>query len=432
MRGKMDKKDKKDILFHLTIIGFFLLFIFSSCSTFYFWKNGDPSDMDRTRRYMITEKDLAQFTTTVRPRKQDLDSLYRQACYFQRIKKHKLALQVLEELILADLSYVKAYNAMGVSYDCLGDHRRAIEAYKRALRLNPDLAYVQNNLGYSYLLQGNPDAAIHAFKKAIDLDGENAKYHNNLGLAYTKKGSYAMALTEFEAAGDEAKAHYNVAKIYHRRGRHEEAQIHLAKASKLEPYPTATKKVVSSDRAHAEITMAGADKADKIEKGTRKESSYQIEIDDKGRKKVRFKIKTDKSQMVAVKNSDNNSDIFTAKKELKTHDSEEEKNLKDFEVEVSNGNGVNRMARRVGNYLRNKGLNVTRLTNAKNFNFAETRIYYHDDYLQDAFEVARQIPGYQQMEEIEEFGRQAIKIKLVIGKDIVPYDPLFLKNEKES
>jgi hypothetical protein len=114
MRGKMDKKDKKDILFHLTIIGFFLLFIFSSCSTFYFWKNGDPSDMDRTRRYMITEKDLAQFTTTVRPRKQDLDSLYRQACYFQRIKKHKLALQVLEELILADLSYVKAYNAMGI------------------------------------------------------------------------------------------------------------------------------------------------------------------------------------------------------------------------------------------------------------------------------------------------------------------------------
>jgi tetratricopeptide (TPR) repeat protein len=428
----MDKKDKKDLLFHLTIIGFFLLFIFSSCSTFYFWTNGNPSDMDRTQGYKITEKDLAQFTTTLRPRKQDLDSLYRQACYFQRINKHKLALQVLEELILADLSYVKAYNAMGVSYDCLGDHRRAIEAYKRALRLNPDLAYVQNNLGYSYLLQGNLDAAIHAFKKAIDLNSENAKYHNNLGLAYSKKGLYDLALIEFEAARNEAKAHYNVAKIYHRRGRHKEAEIHLAKASKLDPHLTETKKGASPVGVLAESTRAGADKADRIEKGTRRESSYQIEIDNKGRKKVRFKIKTDKSQMVAVKNSKNNSDLFTAKKELITHDSEEEKNLKHFEVEVSNGNGVNRMARRVGNYLRNKGLNVTRLTNAKNFNFAETRIYYHDDYLQDAFEVARQIPGYQQMEEVGEFGRPATKIKLLIGKDIVPYDPLFRKSDKES
>jgi Flp pilus assembly protein TadD len=428
----MDKKDKKDLLIHLTIIGFFLLFIFSSCSTLYFWTNGNPSDMDQTQGYKITEKDLAQFTTTLRPRKQDLDSLYRQACYFQRINKHKLALQVLEELILTDPTHIKAYNALGFSYDSLGDQLRAIEAYKRALKLNSDLAYVQNNLGYSYLLQGNLDAAISAFKKAIDLDGENPKYHNNLGLAYTKKDLYAMALTEFELAGDEAKANYNIAKIYHRRGRQEEAEIHLAKASKLEQHSAETKKGVSSAGALAEITRVGADKAVKVKKGTRQDSSYQIEIDDKGRKKVRLKIKDHKSQMVAVKNSNDNWEIFSAKKELKTHDSEKENYLKDFEVEVSNGNGVNRMARRVGNYLKKKGLNVTRLTNAKNFNFAETRIYYHDDYLQDAFEVAKQIPGYQQMEEVEEFGRPATKIKLLIGKDIVPYDPLFRKNDKES
>ncbi|MGD8765008.1 MAG: tetratricopeptide repeat protein [Desulfobacteraceae bacterium] len=426
----MDKKDKKDLLFHLTIIGFFLLFVFSSCSTFYFWKDGGSSGIDRTRRYMITEKDLDQFATTVRPRKKDLDSLYRQACYFQRIKKHKLALEVLEELILADLSYVKAYNAMGFSYDRLGDHPRAIEAYKRALRLDPDLAYVQNNLGYSYLLQGNLDAAVDAFKKAIELDGENARYHNNLGLAYTKKGLYDLALTEFEAAGDEAKAHHNIAKIYHRRGRHEEAEIHLAKALKLNPYSDESRKELPSTGTLAEIIGTAADKK---EKGPRQESLYHTEIDDQGRKKLRFKINTDHSHIITiVDNSNNDSVIFTAKNKFKEHHSEEEKKLKDFEVEVSNGNGVNRMARRVGNYLRNKGLNVTRLTNAENFNFTDTKIYYHDDYLQDAFKVARQIPGYQQMEEIEEFGRQAIKIKLIIGKDIVPYDPVFRKNDRES
>jgi tetratricopeptide (TPR) repeat protein len=41
------------------------------------------------------------------------------------------------------MTHVKAYNAMGVTYDILRDFPRAIEAYKRALRLNPNLAYVQ-------------------------------------------------------------------------------------------------------------------------------------------------------------------------------------------------------------------------------------------------------------------------------------------------
>lgn len=429
MREKMDQKDKKDLAFHLTIIGIFLLFTFSSCSASYLITNWGRSDIERTQHYKITEKDLTQFASTLRPRKQDLDSLYRQACYFQRINKHKLALQVLEELILTDPTHIKAYNALGFSYDSLGDHLRAIEAYKRALKLNPDLAYVQNNLGYSYLLQGNLDAAIHTFKKAIDLDGENARYHNNLGLAYTQKGVYALALTEFEMAGDEAKAYYNIAKINHRMGRQQAAEIHLARALKPDAPANESRRRSPSAEVPAEIASTGADKK---EKDSRQESSYRTEIDDQGRKKVRFKIKIDKPRITTPKNSNTHSDIFAAKEELKTHDAEGEKYLKYFEVEVSNGNGVNRMAKRVGNYLRNKGMNVTRLTNATHFNFAETRIYYQNDYLQDAFEVARQIPGYQQMEEVEEFGQQAIKIKLIIGKDIVPYDPLFRNNDSES
>ena len=429
MRGKMDQKEKTDLGFHLAIFGAFLLFTFSSCSTAYFFTNWGRPDIDGTQRYQITEKDLSQFSSSLRRRQQDLESLYRQACHFQRINKHKLALQVLEELILADPTHVKAYNLLGVSYDRLGDHRRAIEAYKRALRLNPDLAYVYNNLGYSYLLQGKLDEAIHAFKKAVDLDGENTKYHNNLGLAYTKKGLYVLALTEFEMAGDEAKAHSNIARIYHRRGRYDEAEIHLAKALKLDPHTDKSWKELPSTGTHAGITRAGVDKKARL---TRQESLYRTEVDNLGRKKLRYKINHENSQIITIANNSSiESDLFTAKNEFKAHHSEEKK-LNNFEVEVSNGNGVNRMARRVGDYLKNKGLNVTRLTNAENFEFADTKIYYQDDYLQDAFEIARQIPGYQQMEEIEEFGRQPIKVKLVLGRDIIPYDWLFRKNEKES
>jgi hypothetical protein len=101
------------------------------------------------------------------------------------------------------------------------------------------------------------------------------------------------------------------------------------------------------------------------------------------------------------------------------------------EIEVSNGNGVNRMATRMGNYLRNKGLNVTLLTNADHFGYEETKIYYSEPHLHDAYKVAQQIPGWQDMEKVNEFSRQNIKIKVLIGKDLISYDRLFSETMKE-
>jgi len=89
------------------------------------------------------------------------------------------------------------------------------------------------------------------------------------------------------------------------------------------------------------------------------------------------------------------------------------------EIEVSNGNGVNRMARRVGNDLIDKGLNVTRLTNADHFGYEKTKIYYLGPYLRDAYTVAKQIPGWQNMEKDDKISRQDTKIRVLIGKDIL-------------
>jgi hypothetical protein len=97
----------------------------------------------------------------------------------------------------------------------------------------------------------------------------------------------------------------------------------------------------------------------------------------------------------------------------------------EFTVEISNGNGVNRMATRVGNYLKKKGVKVTRLTNAEHFNFDETIIYYDLDHLQDAFKVAQEIPGNQNMEKFRTSDQKSVKIKVRLGKDLVLYDQFF-------
>jgi len=97
----------------------------------------------------------------------------------------------------------------------------------------------------------------------------------------------------------------------------------------------------------------------------------------------------------------------------------------DARIEISNGNGVDRMAKRVGNYLESKGAKVTRLTNADHFNFAETKIYYQDVYLQEAYKVAKEIPGLQNMEKKDDLSLHNVHVKVLIGKDLVPYDELF-------
>jgi len=303
------------------------------------------------------------------------------------------------------------------------------------LKLNPDLAYIRNNLGYSYFLQKNYDAAITEFRAAVSRDEQNKKFHNNLGLAYAHKGFYDLALEAFRKAGGEASAHHNLAQVYYQKGQYDLAKIHFAQASKAASSVPETQKGFQAATALAEIT--GADRDDRSS-ADESPAPYYIEIDDKGRKKIWFKINRESATVARPERPKDHSIVVVSGQETIAPilNLDIENNDKDrseyFEIEVSNGNGVRRMARRVGNYLQHKGLNVTRLTNADNFEFSGTTIYYQKKYLEDAFKIAQQIPGYQDMEKVDELNPQNIKIKLLIGKDLVPYDGIFSKDAKES
>ena len=420
----MNRNEKLDLAIHLSIIGIFLLSTIASCSTVYYYSNRQHPNELGADRYKITDKDLSQFASTLRPYRGDPDTLYQQACYLQKRKKYKLALKVLEDVILTDPTHVKAYNAMGVTYDILRDFPRAIEAYKRALRLNPNLAYVQNNLGYSYFLQGNFDSAIDAFKAAIILDDGNERYHNNLGLVYAKKGLYDQALKEFMAGRDAAGAHYKMAQVLSQMDDHDRAEIHFFMSSQLSPQFQQTK---TGSTAAYPLTESRKRYTSKQVNSQMQRTPNRVEVDQKGKKKLWFNINTvsfqtteDDNFKTGISKSNDRLELTDLKNEI-----EKEFSPGECTVEISNGNGVNRMATRVGNYLKRKGLKVTRLTNAEHFNFDETMIYYHWDHLQDAFKVAQEIPGYQNMEKLRTPDQKSVKIKVRIGKDLVPYDELF-------
>jgi len=76
---------------------------------------------------------------------------------------------------------VTHYN-LGVAYDELSRYDEAVEAYKRAIHINPDLWEAHNNLGFDYVELGHYDEAIEAYKQAIRLKPDDEDAHYGLGV----------------------------------------------------------------------------------------------------------------------------------------------------------------------------------------------------------------------------------------------------------
>ena len=69
---------------------------------------------------------------------------------------------------------------LGRGYGDLGRTSEAIEAYKAAIRINPDDAKAHFNLGLSYLIVANKSAALDEYKILKDIDRESANKLFNL------------------------------------------------------------------------------------------------------------------------------------------------------------------------------------------------------------------------------------------------------------
>jgi Tfp pilus assembly protein PilF len=174
---------------------------------------GQKPVASKMRSDPLSEAELRKFAGSVRRVDGDAEAHYQMALHFQDNYRHKLAIDELRQVLQRNPSHVKAYNALGVSYDNLGDHEAAIESYRIALNIDPKLGYVYNNLGYSCLLNGQTDAAVSAFQQAIAISPKEKRYRNNLGLAYVKQDRYEQAYEQFRVLDSTAGAERTFAKV---------------------------------------------------------------------------------------------------------------------------------------------------------------------------------------------------------------------------
>ena len=92
------------------------------------------------------------------------------------------------------------WNKMGISLQQQDDYQNARKSYKKALKLNPDLAEAWNNLGTTYFLQSKYGKSVKYYQHAIALDPSSASFHMNLGTSYTRMKKFPPAVAEYRAA----------------------------------------------------------------------------------------------------------------------------------------------------------------------------------------------------------------------------------------
>src|ERR1044071_2188023 len=90
--------------------------------------------------------------------------------------------------------------AAGFRLQQAGEHEKAVEAYRAALRLDPKHVGALANSGVSYLALGKYEEAAKAFKEAAALMPEDARVRLYLGQAYAAAGQHTSAVEALKEA----------------------------------------------------------------------------------------------------------------------------------------------------------------------------------------------------------------------------------------
>jgi tetratricopeptide (TPR) repeat protein len=114
-----------------------------------------------------------------------------------------------------------------------------VEAYERALELDPRSAGALVNLGTIHYHLRKWDEAERCYRQALEVDSSYALAHFNLGNLFDETGNRMQALAHYQAAiranPNYADAHYNAALIYQGQGDVMRAVRHWKAYLKLDP-----------------------------------------------------------------------------------------------------------------------------------------------------------------------------------------------------
>jgi tetratricopeptide (TPR) repeat protein len=91
------------------------------------------------------------------------------------------------------------FNELGIAYRNKGKLYESIQAYRKALSLDPENPVVMKNLADAHFLQKDYSQTVELCQQALKSNPRFHQVRSTLGLAYYRLGKFPEALEEFEA-----------------------------------------------------------------------------------------------------------------------------------------------------------------------------------------------------------------------------------------
>jgi tetratricopeptide (TPR) repeat protein len=130
-------------------------------------------------------------------------------------------------------------NNRGVVLYYRGALDAAVEAFQKAVTLEPDYAEAHNNLGLALSKLGRAQEAVEAFQRALKLDPRMGEAYNNLGFLFHTAAQFERAVEMFgravETSADSSVAYTNLGNSFYRLKQPEKAVAAWRRALELDP-----------------------------------------------------------------------------------------------------------------------------------------------------------------------------------------------------
>lgn len=382
---------------------------------------------------------------SVRHSSEKPDAYYQLGRYYQGQNRYEQALTAYHKALALDGGFVEARNGLGVIYSMQGRLQEAIEQFRLASQQAPTAAHIHNNLGYALYLSGLYAEAAGSLEQAVALEPANQAARNNLAQAQEKAGGTVQPLpilaqapipqpaektTSAPPEAQQAQVGVQPSVVA--------APVALAVAQAPQqvvelptdrdpitttagnPVPVMESRVqvvqlapnVYELRERVEAQRAlGASTSPRQEKALPKDHGLIMPVAQKPVPVVHGRVQTaqfapkvyEQRERVEVQARTAPSAAGTAKP---------------LRIEVSNGNGVTGMAKKVAGFFDERGYSGARLTNQKPFQVPSSEVHYRTGYREQAQSLVSTMPGHPTLIQANDL-RWDISIRVVLGKDVM-------------
>ena len=174
-------------------------------------------------------------------KKKDLTIDENFALALQNHKKNNLqiAKKLYKETLKSSPYYEGVHSNLGILYNQLGEHQKAMNCYEKAIKIQPNNSAAYNNLGNTLKELGEYQKAISSYEKAIQINTNYVDAYYNLGIILSELGEYQKAMSSYEKAiqinPNYANAYYNLGNTLKELGEYQKAMSSYEKVIQINP-----------------------------------------------------------------------------------------------------------------------------------------------------------------------------------------------------